>query len=103
MQEDYPWMHRALEHLAGMVVPCEFEEIAARWRAERVLDRFAEKMQQDEVKLAPRGLAQGADGVRKNIEALGVFQRLRDGRVNIPDVFRVGYGLGRRGGVKPVR
>ena len=32
-----------------------------------------------------------------------VFLSLRDGRVNVPDVFRVGYGLGRRGGVKPVR
>ena len=31
------------------------------------------------------------------------FQPLYDGRVNIPDVFRVGYGLGRCGGVKPVR
>ena len=100
LQEDYPWMHRALEHLAGMVVPCEFEEIAARWRDERVLDRLAED--KDEVKLPPRGKAQGADGVRKDIESLGVFLRLRDGRVNIPDVFRVGYGLGRKGGVKPV-
>ena len=35
--------------------------------------------------------------------SLGVFHPLYDGRVNIPDVFRVGYGLGRRGGVKPAR
>ena len=103
LQEDHPWMHRALEHLAGMFVPCEFEEVAARWRDERVLDRLAEEMKQDEVKLPPRHMAQGADGVRKDIEDLGVFQRLRDGRVNVPDVFRVGYGLGRKGGVKPVR
>ena len=103
LQEDHPWMHRALEHLAGMFVPCEFEEIAARWRDERVLDRLAEEMEQDEVKLPPRHMAQGADGVRKDIEDLGVFQRLHDGRVNVPDVFRVGYGLGRKGGVKPVR
>jgi len=35
--------------------------------------------------------------------SLGVFQPLYDGRVNIPNVFRVGCGLGRHGGVKPVR
>ena len=40
---------------------------------------------------------------RDDLEALSIFQRLLDGRVNIPDVFRVGYGLGRRGGVKPAR
>jgi len=28
---------------------------------------------------------------------------MRAGRVNIPDVCRVGYGLGRRGGVRPAR
>ena len=35
--------------------------------------------------------------------SLGVFQPLYDGRLNIPSVFRVGYGLGLRGGVKPMR
>lgn len=103
LQEDYPWMHLALECLAGMVVPCEFKEIAARWEAGDVLERLAEAAEHDEVKLVPRHMAQGADGVRKEIESLGVFLRLHDGRVNIPDVFRVGYGLGRKGGVKPVR
>ena len=55
------------------------------------------------MKLPPRHVEQGPDGVRTDLEALGVFLRLRDGRVNIPDVFRVGYGLGRRGGVRPIR
>ncbi len=54
-------------------------------------------------KLPPRHIDQGPDGVRRDLEALRVFYRLFDGRVNIPDVFRVGYGLGRKGGVKPVK
>jgi hypothetical protein len=41
--------------------------------------------------------------VRKDLEVLGIFLRMSDGRVNVPDVFRVGCGLGRRGGVRPVR
>jgi hypothetical protein len=28
---------------------------------------------------------------------------MTDDRVNLPDVYRVGYGLGRKGGVKTVR
>lgn len=55
------------------------------------------------MKLPPRHVEQGPDGVRTDLESLGVFMRLHDGRVNIPDVFRVGYGLGRRGGVRPIR
>ena len=27
IQEDYPWVHRVLEPLAGMVVPCAFERL----------------------------------------------------------------------------
>ena len=103
LQEDYPWVHRALEHLAGIVVPCEFRSIEDRWQNKRILDHLKIEVQQDEVKLPPRHIDQGYDGIREDIESLGVFLRLRDGRVNIPDVFRVGYGLGRRGGVKPVR
>ena len=103
LQEDYPWVHQVLNPLKGMVVPCYFDDIYERWRSEGVLDRLAGDVEQDEVKLPPLHINQGADGVRKDLESLGIFLRMRDGRVNIPDVFRVGYGLGRRGGVKPIR
>lgn len=58
---------------------------------------------QSAVKSTPRQIERGAQGVRDDLQALSIFQQLLDGRVNIPDVFRVGYGLGRRGGVKPAR
>ena len=103
LQEDYPWMERVMRPLAGMNVPCEFDDFAERWRSERVLDRLTEEIERSGPRLPPRHLDDGPNGVRQDLESLGVFQRLYDGRVNIPDVFRVGYGLGRRGGVKPVR
>ena len=103
IQEDYPWVHRVLDPLGGMVVPCAFSEIAQCWQNGNVLSRLAEEVEQDKVKLPPRHIDQDEAGVREDLESLSIFQRMRDGRVNIPDVFRVGYGLGRRGGVKPVR
>ena len=103
LQEDYPWVHRVLSPLGGMVVPCDFGEIARRWTREGVLDRLAEETEQNEVKLPPLRIDRGAEGVREDLESLRVFMHMRDGRVNIPDVFRVGYGLGRRGGVRPVQ
>lgn len=102
IREDYPWMDRVLSPLEGLAVPCGFDEIKERWRKAEVLDALNRAVKQDDVKLPPAHIDQGADGVRRDLEALGVFQKLRDGRVNIPDVFRVGYGLGRKGGVKPV-
>lgn len=103
IQEDYPWVHRVLTPLEGMVVPCTFDDIAARWDSEGVLEVLTEEAGQNEVKLPPRHIVAGPEGVRLDLESLGIFLRLRDGRVNIPDVFRVGYGLGRRGGVRPIR
>jgi len=102
-QEDYPWVHRMLTALKGMVVPCSFEEIEQRWQERDVFSHLPGDESPDAVKSRPRQVDRGSQGVRDDLEALSVFQRLLDGRVNIPDVFRVGYGLGRRGGVKPVR
>ena len=96
-------MDRVLTPLQGVVVPCGFDEIADRWRTSGVLDRLTEEVEQNVVKLPPSRIEEGPDGVRRDLESLGVFQRMRDGRVNVPDVFRVGYGLGRKGGVKPIR
>ena len=103
LQEDYPWVDEALSSLSGMVVPCGFNEVARQWRSQGVLDRLRKEIIANVVKLPPLHIADGPKGIRRDLESLGVFQRMQDGRVNIPDVFRVGYGLGRKGGVKPVR
>ena len=87
----------------GMAVPLAFEEVAQRWRSRSVLAELSRQVEQNEVKLPPRRLDKGAEGVRVDLESLGVLQRLLDNRVNIRDVYRVGYGLGRMGGVKPSR
>lgn len=103
IKEDYPWVHRALEPLSGLSVPCPFGDIEERWRERDVIDRLASGAPDDEVKLPPPNIDRDAAGLREDLEALRIFHRMYDGRVNIPDVFRVGYGLGRKGGVKPVR
>jgi hypothetical protein len=56
-----------------------------------------------EVKLPPQHLEQGEEGVLQDIAELGLVQFLRDGRIQMPDVYRIGFGLGRKGGVKPLK
>jgi hypothetical protein len=102
MQEDYPWVDILMKPLAGLTVPCHFEEIARRWEENSVLDRLQIDIANAAVKLPPVHLGEGAEGVRQDLETLGVFERMRDERVNMPDVYRVGFGLGRKGGVKAV-
>ena len=103
LREDYPWVDRLLSPLTGVVVPCEFGRIESIWDKKGILKRLEGEVGQNEVKLPPRSIQRGGQGIRQDLESLGVFRRLHDGRVDIPDVFRVGYGLGRRGGVRPAR
>ncbi len=102
LAEDYPWIDILMRPLGGLFVPCEFETIKDRWEMERVLEKLQQRPPA-EAKLLPLHLDEGYAGLRKDLEELGIFSRMEDGRVNIPDVFRVGYGLGRKGGVKPLQ
>ncbi len=103
LKEDYPWVDRLLKSLHGMVTPCDFADIAERWAERDALERLCDEVEFMDVKLPPSRIEEGPDGVRLDLESLHVFLRMHDGRVNVPDVFRIGYGLGRRGGVRPVQ
>ena len=103
LKEDYPWVDQLPKSLHGMVTPCDFADIAERWAEQDALERLRGAIEFMDVKLPPSRIEEGPDGVRLDLESLHVFLRMHDGRVNIPDVFRIGYGLGRRGGVRPVR
>ena len=92
-----------MKPLSGLTVPCQFEEIARRWEDGNILNRLQDDIVLATVKLPPVHLKEGPNGIRQDIETLGVFERMTDDRVNLPDVYRVGYGLGRKGGVKTVR
>ena len=102
MQEDYPWVEVLMKPLTGLTVPCRFEEIVQRWEDQGVFSRLHADIANAAVKLPPAHWGERPAGVRRDLEALGVFERMTDDRVNLPDVYRVGYGLGRKGGVKAV-
>jgi len=103
LKEDYPWVDLLMEPLHGLNVPCKFDEIVSRWNEADIFNKARHQIDAMEDRQPPLALLYAdPEGLRRDLEDLGVFLRTRDNRVNIPDVFRVGYGLGRRGGVKPV-
>ena len=70
--------------LAGMAVPLEPEEIAERWRSTGVLENLRLLAEPNDVRWRPRRFGGGVAGVSLDLESLGVFYRMLDGRVNIP-------------------
>ena len=97
MAEDYPWVKRLMQPLQGLTVPCTFDVIQECWCEAFGRDPKAMSFNG----LPPEHVDAEWYGIRKDLESLGIFESMKDGRVNMPDLYRVGFSLGRRGGVKP--
>jgi hypothetical protein len=85
-----------------ITVPCLESDIIALWNEEDIIVKLKTQIQGD-VKLPPQHIDEGPKGVLNDLEALGVIQSLSGGRVQMPDVYRIAFSLGRRGGVRPLR
>ncbi len=95
--EDYPWVPLVLSELKGLNVPCEFDGVVARWSA-----KFPDGPQSiPSDRLPPEHAARGWDGLMEDLQRLGLIETKKDARIDMPDLYRVGFGLGRKGGVKP--
>lgn len=104
--EDYPWIDFVMEPLRGkLTVPCEPEEFERLWTKDKTIDHLKSQLAQSSlaVKLPPQSLGMGGAGLLEDLRSLGLIERLRDQRIQMPDVYRLGFGFGRRGGVKPLK
>jgi len=105
------WVPEVLGDLSGRIeVPFDFPEAESLWTAAGTLERLRRR-QQDEIAagrvstdgdqpwLLPPRLSEGAAGVREDLIRLGVFRLMKNGRIDVPDIYRLGFKLARRGGV----
>ena len=104
--EDYPWVRWVMEPLRGnLTVPCGVRDIEKIWKEEKTLSSLETRLagQGNAVKLPPQNLDFGTQGILGDLESLGMLERIDGKRIQMPDVYRVAFGFGRRGGVKPLR
>ena len=94
----FAWTKPAIEALEGLNVPCSRKDLVTRWVANSVMRRVEALPSGDHNK----NVALGQQGLLDDLVEVGVLEVRSDGRYNIPDVYRVGFGLKRRGGVKSV-
>ncbi|MBF0422868.1 MAG: hypothetical protein HQL73_07735 [Magnetococcales bacterium] len=95
--EDYPWVTEILIKLKGMNVPCSYDEILSRWEQE--FPNGPQSISTD--RLPAQHATRGWEGIREDLQRLGLIETKTDSRIDMPDLYRVGFGLGRKGGVKP--
>ncbi len=95
--EDYPWVRTFMSPLGGLTVPCDYSAILERWQQQFPSGPAAAPIE----RLPPQHADRGWEGIKEDLIRLGLFEIKKDGRIDMPDLYRVGFGLGRRGGVKP--
>ena len=104
LKEDYPWIDAALAPLKGRLVPMERCELESIWiesaTAERVVEQSATAGRLAPVQLEDANLPREA-ALIKALESVGVLETRSNGKINLPDIFRVEAGIKRRGGVRP--
>lgn len=96
VKEDDDWVPAVMSPLKGMNVPCEYLRIEQSWQEE-----FPNGPSSVPATHLPPQHADSWTGVKKDLERLGIFVTRKDGRIDMPDLYRVGFSLGRKGGVAP--
>ncbi len=103
IKEDYPWVGPLLEALKGATVPLTVDELTGGW-TESCIKSSLDAAQQRK-RLPPRRYSSDPNlqALVDDLVELAVLYRTEDKRLNMPDIFRVGFGIKRKGGVRPPR
>jgi hypothetical protein len=99
--EDLPWIQIAMGPLAGQQVPIDEETIIHLWMDDDLstsLSDIADEADEEQVRTGPRA-PNDYDAIVKELIEIGLISRRTTGRLDLPDVYRIAFGLGRRGGV----
>lgn len=101
LSEDYPWIRRVLEDLAGLEVPCVPKLFTDRWRERGTVDSVntLESEQPGPVELLEPGTNK-EDLLLEALVNIGVIEYRSEDKINMPDIFRVAAKIKRRGGVR---
>jgi hypothetical protein len=103
LQEDYWWIRTALAPLRDLMVPMDQLVLEEIWRSKQTARTILQESGSG--KLAPIQLEdsrkQPEVSLRDALAAIGIIEVRLNGKINVPDIFRVEAGIKRKGGVKP--
>lgn len=108
LNTEYPWIKRVLQPLAGLRVPAEPQVFFDAW-TENATVEAALKIARKENALPPiaigsarkRNLSDRETELADRLTKMGVLTGRADGRYDMPDLFRIGAALLKKGGVAP--
>lgn len=103
--EDLPWVRDAMKPLAGRQVPIDREAVIDAWQESGLtsrLRRYSEERNDSAVRTGPRNAEDYNELIDELIE-IGIITQRVNGKLDLPDVYRIGFDLGRKGGVPRIQ
>lgn len=100
LREDYRWIDDALEALKGQFVPIERENLLDVWKNSQIVQKILKEAKKGRW-LAPVELdaRAGPAALLEAMKSIAVMEERANGKINVPDIFRVEAGIKRKGGV----
>lgn len=106
LQEDYPWISDVLAPLRGLHVPALRDDVVGRWVDDDTIRRVTASYKKNKAPL-PLVIAslfsveEEQEALLNLLHEIGVIDVRQNGKIDVPDIFRVRAGILRRGGVPP--
>lgn len=100
LYEDYRWIRPSLDALHRQFVPMAREQLFELWQDRQVIRAIRESAN-DLVTSIPPGLVDAGDpaALLEAMTNVAVMEERANGKINVPDIFRVEAGILRKGGV----
>ena len=104
LKEEYGWIEEVISPLADQQVPCGESDLFSRWNDAQTLGAISHSNGRflEPIELSETDNPQPAT-ILKALLRIGVAERRANGRINIPDIYRVAAKMLRKGGVTPKR
>lgn len=107
LYEDYDWIRPSLQALKQQFVPMPREQLFELWEQGQVLNAIANS-ENAQIQKIPANLSEvgnsltnvgSHDALLRAMETVAVLEVRGNGKIDVPDIFRVDAGILRRGGV----
>jgi len=102
---EYKWVRRALAPLAGVTVPCEPQVIFDRWSETNTVETILEAASDERQGFLPPfplpSKGNELELLARAMQRIGLLSYRDDGRIDIPDLFRVAALMLKKGGTPP--
>lgn len=103
LHQEFPWIKGVLAPLDGLLLPQPTKAVIAVWRAASTL-KLLKADAQEHGYLSPIRADSSVpeEALLNAMEEIGVMFRRRDGRIDMPDLYRVAARLLKKGGTAPL-